>query len=116
MPSVRLASRGGPGRVAHTGKEQGGWHGSTRRDTAAAVLPLALVVTPTVVVDVPACKAVLMLHVFLARLCGVLPGRHPGPGTPGVAEAGSGAVPRRTYQLSVQPGPGAMGESKGRGR
>jgi hypothetical protein len=52
---------------------------------------LALVVTLTLVVDVPACKAVLMLHVFLARLCGVLPGRHPGPGTPGVVGAGSGA-------------------------
>jgi hypothetical protein len=101
----------------HIGKEPGGWHGSIQSGTAAAaVLRLALVVTVTHVVGALSCMVALVMHVPYARLCGVLRGRHPGPGTPGLVAAGSGVVPRATHQLSVQPGPGAMGESEGRGR
>jgi hypothetical protein len=53
-----------------------------------------------------------MPHVIFTCLCGVLlRGRHPGPGTPG-SWTRVGALPHRTHQLSVQPGPGAMARSQ----
>jgi hypothetical protein len=54
-----------------------------------------------------------MLHVFLARLCGVLPGRHPGPGTPGVAEAGSGASRVGHTSSACNPALGPWERAKG---
>jgi hypothetical protein len=65
----------------------------------------------TLVIGAPASRAVLMLHVIFTCLCGVLRGRHPGPGTPG-RWTRVGAVPRGTHQLSAQPGPGAMCRAK----
>jgi hypothetical protein len=93
--------------------EHGERHGGSRPDTVAdALLLLAMVRTVWHVVGVLGCLVALVMHVPYARLCCVLRGRHPGPGTPGVVEAGSGAVPRRTHQLSVQSGPGAMCRAK----
>jgi hypothetical protein len=73
------------------GNEHGIRHGTPRPDTAAdAVVPLALVVTVTHVIAALTHMVALVMHVCHARLCGVLRGRHPGPGTPGLVSGVGG--------------------------
>lgn len=86
--------------------------GGTRSDTAVDDVSLAVVGTVRHVVVALACLVTLVMHVPYARLCRVLRGRHPGPGTPGLVAAGSGHSRVWTHQLSVQPGPGAMCRAK----
>ncbi len=62
------------------GKEHRGWHDRTRPDAAIDAQPQWLVVALTLVAGAPASRVILMLHVILTCLCGVLHGRHPGPG------------------------------------
>jgi hypothetical protein len=79
-------------------------------DTAAdTVLPLTLVVTVTHVVGALTCLVVLVMPVCaLSFMDGTQDRGHRAGGS------GSGAVPRGTHQLSVQPGPGGHGhESRG---
>jgi hypothetical protein len=88
-------------------------HGSIRPDTAAdAVVPLALVVIGMNIVGALVCLVALVMHVPYARLCGGVAWTAPRTGDTGQVAAGSGAVPRGTHQLSVQPGPGAMCRAK----
>ncbi|MGH8572543.1 MAG: hypothetical protein ACREX8_08210 [Gammaproteobacteria bacterium] len=97
--------------VAQVGNEHREWHGSMRPDAAPDAQLRWLAVAVTLVIGVPACKAVLMLHVFLARLGSVFHGRHPGPGILGRWQR-AGAVPRGTHELSVQTRPWGHGESQ----
>ena len=55
-------------------------------------------VTVTMIVCAVGWLDAFVLHVLSARLCGVLLfGRHPGPGTQGLVEAGSGQSRRRDH-------------------
>lgn len=78
-----------------------------------ALLWLLQVVRMVYVVCGLTCVLTVAMHSPLCLSALRLPGRHPGPGTPDMAETEAGESASATHQLSVQPGPGAMEEDKG---
>lgn len=92
------------------GNEHRDGHGGIRSDTAAD--DVAVVVTVTHVVVALACLVALVMHGPVCPSVWCLVWTAPGPGTPGLVEAGRGQSRVWTHQLSVQPGPGAMCRAK----